>query len=115
MPLPLPLPLALATASINAIAETGVKYNKQQWDAIEWIREYLETPESDDTVSPKDQDRDVTNSVMCLCILVVKQDTSRIALYESPLMHYLAVRGIDKQSQALRAAFHYTPILAKAL
>ena len=43
------------------------------------------------------------------------QDTSRIRLYDSPMMHYLAVRGIDEQSQSLRAAFFYTPILAGML
>jgi hypothetical protein len=48
-------------------------------------------------------------------MLVVMQDTSRIGLYESPLMHYLAVRGVDEQSKAFRAAFFYTPILAGAL
>lgn len=43
------------------------------------------------------------------------QDTSRIGLYESPMMQYLAVRGVDEQSQSLRAAFFYTPILAGML
>ena len=52
---------------------------------------------------------------MCLCMLVVMQDTSRIGLYKSPLMHYLAIQGIDEHSQALQAAFFYTPILAGAL
>jgi hypothetical protein len=33
----------------------------------------------------------------------------------SPMMHYLAVRGVDEQSQALRSAFFYTPILAGTL
>ena len=66
-------------------------------------------------VAPKDQDYQLTNMLMYLCMLVVMQDTSCIKLYESPLMHYLAVRGVDEQSQALRAAFFYTPILAGAL
>jgi hypothetical protein len=48
-------------------------------------------------------------------MLVVMQDTSRISLYESPMMHYLAVRGVDEQSQSLRSAFFYTPILAGML
>ena len=66
-------------------------------------------------VAPKDQDYQLTNTLMYLCMLVVMQDTSRIRLYKSPLMHYLAVRGVDEESQALRAAFFYTPILAGAL
>jgi hypothetical protein len=57
----------------------------------------------------------VTDALMCLCMLVVMQDTSRIKLYESPMMHYLAVRGVDEQSETLRPAFFYTPILAGAL
>ena len=52
---------------------------------------------------------------MCLCMLVVMQDTSRITLYESPIMHYLAVRGVDEKSETLRAPFFYTRILAGAL
>ena len=43
------------------------------------------------------------------------QDTSRVGLYHSPMMHYLAVRGVDEQSQSLRSAFFYTPILAGML
>lgn len=53
--------------------------------------------------------------LMCLCMLTVMQDTSRISLYDSPMMHYLAVRGIDEPSQSLRSAFFYTPILAGML
>ena len=52
---------------------------------------------------------------MCLCMLTVIQDTSRIRLYYSPIMYYLAVRGVDVQSQLLRSAFFYTPILAGML
>lgn len=48
-------------------------------------------------------------------MLVVMQDTSRIGLYDSPMMHYLAVRGIDVQGESLRSAFFYTPILAGML
>jgi hypothetical protein len=48
-------------------------------------------------------------------MLVIMQDTSRIKLYKSPIMHYLAVRGVDEKSKALRSPFFYTPILAGAL
>jgi hypothetical protein len=80
----------------------------------------LESPESPerpagDPIEPKDQDADLTNALMCLCMLVVRQDTSRIKLYESPMMHYLAVRGVDEQSETLRPSFFYTLILAGAL
>jgi hypothetical protein len=74
-------------------------------------------PEARDS-DPQARDSDdpeLTNSVMELCMLVVMQDTSRIPLYQSPLMHYLAVRGVDEHRKTFRAAFFYTPILAAAL
>ncbi len=52
---------------------------------------------------------------MNLCMLVVMQDTSKISLYESPMMHYLAVRGIDEQGKTLWPALLYTGILAGIL
>ena len=52
---------------------------------------------------------------MCLCILVVIQDTSYIKLYKLPIIHYLVVRGVDEKSGTLRAPFFYTSILASAL
>ena len=97
-------------------AETGVKYTRKQWNTIQHIRRYLECPESpSDSVEAKDQDPDVTQALMHLCMLVVTQDTSRIKLYESPIMHYLAVRGVDEKSKSFRAPFFYTGILAGAL
>lgn len=48
-------------------------------------------------------------------MLTIMQDTSKVTLYESPLMHYLAVRGIDEQAKALRSSFTYTPILGRML
>lgn len=99
-------------------AETGVKYSEKQWMVIQRMREYLQDPEpepDDEAEDPKKQDYRLTNTLMYLCMLVVMQDTSRITLYESPLMHYLAVRGVDEQAKAFRAAFFYTPVLAAAL
>jgi hypothetical protein len=98
-------------------AETGVQYMQNQWEAIRRIWECLEEAEipADESIKPKDQDPDVTNALMCLCMLVVMQDTSRISLYDAPTMHYLAVRGIDVPSESLRPAFYYTPILAGML
>ena len=70
---------------------------------------------ADESIPAKDQDPDVTNALMCLCMLVIMQDTSRISTYDGPMMHYLAVRGVDTQSKSLRASFYYTPILAGML
>src|SRR5271167_3688262 len=118
-------------------AETRVTYTQDQWDAIQYIRMLLLNPEpgvqpnslnsdssdssdsgdSSDSSNPQSQGQDqdpdsgVTNALMRLCMLVVMQDTSRIKLYESPIMHYLAVRGVDEKSKTLRAPFFYTGIL----
>ena len=66
-------------------------------------------------MEPKDQDPNLTSVLIHLCMLVIMQDTSRIKLYELLIMHYLAVRRVDKKSKALRLLFFYTPILASAL
>jgi hypothetical protein len=73
--------------------------------------------DSSDSADPQDQDPDpgVTEELMRLCMLVVMQDTSRISLYKSPMMHYLAVRGVDEKSGTLQTPFFYTSILAGAL
>ena len=63
----------------------------------------------------EEEDQDLIDRLMCLCMLTIMQDTSRIGLYESPMMYYLAVRGVDEQSQSFRPAFFYTPILAGML
>jgi hypothetical protein len=52
---------------------------------------------------------------MRLCQLIIIQDTSALTLYESPLMHYLAIRGIDIQAEGYRGLMHYTNILAGVL
>lgn len=98
-------------------AETGVTYDQDQWEAIQQIRDHLEGPESpaSDSIDPKDQDPNLTITLMCLCMLVVMQDTSRIKLYESPMMHYLAVRGVDEKSETFRTPFFYTSVLTGAL
>jgi len=84
---------------------------------IQRVREYLQEPEAEpnEAEDPKKHDYRLTNTLMYLCMVVVMQDTSRIELYQSPLMHYLAVRGVDEHSKTFRAAFFYTPILAAAL
>ena len=52
---------------------------------------------------------------MKLCRLVIMQDLSGAKLYDSPLMHYLAVRGIDEKAEGFRGPMHYTNILAGVL
>jgi hypothetical protein len=43
------------------------------------------------------------------------QDTSYIKLYKLLIMHYLAVRKVDKQSKILQLVFFYMLILASTL
>ena len=54
----------------------------------------------------------LVTAVMALIISIVTQDTSRISLYESPLMYFLAVYGVDSRNKTYRSVFTYTPILA---
>jgi hypothetical protein len=62
-----------------------------------------------------DPEPELTNEIMQLCILVITQETGDIPQYDSPLMHFLAVCGIDANSTKLRNSMSYTPILAGAL
>ncbi len=95
----------------------GVKFTHHQWVAICHIRQSLERLESPvaDHAEPKDYDSNLTSLLMNLCMLVVMQNTSKISLYESSMMHYLAVRGIDEQGKTLRPALLYTRTLAGML
>jgi hypothetical protein len=69
----------------------------------------------DEASYERERDPELTSELMNLCRLVLMYDTSRISLYDSPLMHYLAVRGFDTESKSFRSSFFYTPILAGVL
>ncbi|PQE31531.1 recq family helicase protein [Rutstroemia sp. NJR-2017a WRK4] len=113
---------------INVYIETGVKYTEGQWKCIRHIRQKLdgdrlsaenehgdESDASNDGNEGADREMALTNALMCLCQLTVMQDTSRTGLYGSAMMHYLAVRGFDPETQSFRIAFFYTSILAGML
>jgi hypothetical protein len=68
--------------------------------------EYPESP-ANDSVDAQNQDPDLTNALMCFCMLVVMQDTSRIRLYESPMMHYFAVRGAGEIFEQIELEFNH--------
>jgi hypothetical protein len=53
--------------------------------------------------------------IMQLCILVLMQDIGKGELYDSLLLYYLAVRGIDVPSKSFRGPISYTPILGRML
>ncbi|KAH8798674.1 hypothetical protein F5884DRAFT_742883, partial [Xylogone sp. PMI_703] len=71
--------------------------------------------ENEDPDEPTAENDPLASMLMCLCMLVLMQDTSRIPLYESPLMHYMAVRGIDVQGPRLRSSMKSTPTMGRIL
>ncbi len=87
--------------------ETGVVYTKEQRQAIEDIQDSLDDDGTDEGLPA------LANGLMQLCHLVVTQSATK--LYDSPLMHYLAVRGIDKKAEGFRGPMDYTDILAGVL
>ena len=89
--------------------ETGVVYTKEQRQAIENIQGLL-----DDDLTSEGLPA-LADELMQLCRLVITQDLSAAKLYDSPLMHYLAVRGIDKKAEGFRGPMEYTNILAGVL
>ena len=86
-----------------------------QVESCESSRESSPETEPVDPESDADPDPKLTNELMAFCMLMVMQDTSKIGLYDSPLMHYLAVRGVDADANVLQSAFTYTPILGRVL
>jgi len=71
-------------------------------------------PENEFTEKEK-RNRTLTTEVIQLCILIVMQDISKISVYDSPLMHFLAVISVDAHTKTLRSSFHYTKFLAAVL
>jgi hypothetical protein len=69
----------------------------------------------DEESSERARDPELTSELMGLYRLVLVHDTSRISLYDSLLIHYLAVRGFDTELKSFRVSFFYTPILAGVL
>ncbi|KFZ04594.1 hypothetical protein V502_10033, partial [Pseudogymnoascus sp. VKM F-4520 (FW-2644)] len=98
--------------------ETGVWYTLKQRKSIRRIRGLLQSSSDDrfdEFTEPEERDAKLTEELMGFCLMVVRQDLEREKVYRSPLMHFLAVMGIDAASGTLRGAFTYTPTLAAAL
>jgi hypothetical protein len=53
--------------------------------------------------------------VIRLIISLLCQDTSQLLVYESPIIHYLAIRGINTYTKAFYPSFRYTLYLAYML
>jgi superfamily II DNA helicase RecQ len=64
-----------------------------------------------EAVAVADDDK-LDTALMGLIVTLLAQDTSQLLLYESPVMHYLAVRGVNPQTKRFYPSFQYTPILA---
>jgi len=97
-------------------SETGVQFTKEQWESIQKIRVILQTdPSEDEFTEEEEQDQALTTELMQFCMLIVMQDMSKITVYDSPLMHFLAVMGIDAYTKTLRSSLHYTKFLAAVL
>lgn len=89
--------------------ETGVVYTREQRQAIEDIQDSVDDDMTSEGLPA------LADELMQLCRLVITQDMSAAKLYDSPLMHYLAVRGIDKKAEGFRGPMEYTNILAGVL
>lgn len=102
----------------DAESETGVQYTQEQWQRVDQVRSVLEAQEEHEHVveGPDDtlEDKLVT-AVMALLVSLVTQDISRLSTYGSPLMHFLAVCGVNPTTRTFLPVFSYTPILAQML
>jgi superfamily II DNA helicase RecQ len=111
-------------------SETGVVFSATQWVCIQDLRDILQQPvavavaEADEARSVNKDvntnegiavavaDNKLDNAVMALIMSLLAQDTSQLLLYESPVMHYLAVRGVNPQTKRFYPSFQYTTYLA---
>jgi superfamily II DNA helicase RecQ len=94
-----------APESIDAETETGVTFSELQLLYIKNVRAAV-------AVAAADNDNELDTALMGLILCLIGQDTSQLLLYESPIMHYLAVRGVNPQTQRFFPSIQYTPILA---
>ena len=92
-----------ATASVHSETETGVTYSAVQLSAVEEVRAAVAVP---------DNDYHIDSALMGVIISLIGQDMSQVRLYESPVMHYMAVRSIDPATKSFYPSFRYTPLLA---
>ena len=96
-----------SVASMADKTETGVVFSELQVEYVRQVREAVAVAEAD----PGRLD----TALMGLIISLLAQDTSQLLLYESPVMHYLAVRGVNPQTRRFYPSFQYTPILAQMI
>ena len=83
---------------------TGVTFSELQLTHIMNLRGAVAVAEAgaEDTT-------ELDTAVMGVIITLLTQDTSQLLLYESPVMHYLAIRSVNPQTQRFYPSFQYTP------
>jgi len=94
-----------APESVDEETETGVMFSQLQLACAKSVREAV-------AVAVADDDHELDTALMGLIVSLLAQDTSQLRLYESPVMHYLAVRSVNPQTKTFYPADRYTPILA---
>lgn len=93
--------------------ETGVIFSELQLEYVQRVREAVVVAEAVvEGVAEGVVDTRLDSVVMGLIISLLAQETSQLRLYKSLVMHYLAVRAIDTQTEAFYPLFQYIPFLA---
>ena len=92
-----------APESIDDETETGVVFSVEQLLEVKNVREVLAKADDDSTLD---------TAVFRLILRLITQNTTQLARYEPPVMHYLAVRSIDPETKGFYPSFRYTPYLA---
>ena len=95
-----------APESIDDETETGVIFSAVQLLEVKNVQEALAEADDGSTLD---------TAVFRLILRLITQNTSQLARYEPPVMHYLAVRSIDPDTKGFYPSFRYTPYLAHVL
>jgi hypothetical protein len=96
--------------------EMGVYFSRRQRIVINNIREMLKVGCLDDEYTDEtEKDEGLGEVLMHFCWMVLNHNMERETVYRPPLMHFLAVMGIDAGAERLRHSFVYTPYLAGVL
>ena len=91
-----------APESVDDETETGVTFSELQLAYVKDVREAAAVAD----------DNKLDTALMGLILSLLAQETSQLLLYESPVMHYLAIRGVNPQTERFYPAFQYTTYLA---
>ena len=84
--------ICTALESVNKEAETVITFSKLQSVYVKNIQEAV-------AVTVADNNNELDIALVGLIISLLANDTSRLLLYKSPVMHYLTVRGINHQTK----------------